>query len=452
MFKSFGETKKITEKLYEQNLELAVKNKTLSLLEKLYRTSVLTLTPEEMAREITDTVCKDLNLELAGVLIFKKEADSLTPLAFSESERLVKTLNELGFFLQDIKITDVSKHDFLKQVAYNETDGMTNSLQEVWGGLINKDHLAKIKKESHIKTILLYPLIINKEVFGMLLLGLNRNYNTLNTFEKTSIKSFINVIALLLDKAYLHKNLQDSYEITKRAYAEVDRLSKAKSEFISIASHQLRTPLSAIKGYISMLVEGTYGKVSEKAKRPLANVYESNQRLINLVNNLLDISRLEAGRMELEPEAVQIEEVIEGVIQELKITAEQKKLELKWEKPTVPLPKVLLDKDKMRQVFLNLVQNAIKYTKEGSITIRQSVSNNKLLVVVQDTGEGMTKEDLGKLFETFSRGTIGVQIAAEGAGLGLYIARKFVEMHKGRVWAESEGEGKGSTFYVELAL
>jgi signal transduction histidine kinase len=246
--------------------------------------------------------------------------------------------------------------------------------------------------------------------------------------------------------AELNKKLQLAYE-------EVDRLSKAKSEFISIASHQLRTPLTAIKGYISMLIEGTYGAVPKIAKKPLENVYESNERLINLVNNLLDISRIEAGRMEFEPEEAQIEDIIESVVAEFKITADQKKLYLKYDKPAQFLPKLLLDKDKIRQVFLNLINNSIKYTNQGGITIKiknQTDIKNTILITISDTGEGMTKEDLAKLFESFSRGSVGVQLSAEGAGLGLYIARKFVEMHKGKIWAESEGKGKGSTFYVEL--
>jgi signal transduction histidine kinase len=236
------------------------------------------------------------------------------------------------------------------------------------------------------------------------------------------------------------------------AYKKVDSLSKAKSEFISIASHQLRTPLSAIKGYISMLLEGTYGALAEKQKRPMENVYQSNERLINLVNNLLDISRIEAGRMEFEPEETQIEEITESAVSELKIAAEKKGLYLKLEKPKTPLPKLFLDREKMRQVFLNIFDNAIKYTNQGGITIKFKIQNSKFKIMISDTGEGMTKEDLEKIFETFSRGTIGVATHTEGAGLGLYIARKFVEMHGGRVWAESEGKSKGSTFYIELPV
>lgn len=238
----------------------------------------------------------------------------------------------------------------------------------------------------------------------------------------------------------------------RAANIELDRLSRAKSEFISIASHQLRTPLTAIKGYISMILEGSYGKFSERAKTPMENVYKSNERLINLVNNLLNISRIESGKMEFEPQISSTEEIIESVVAELKITAEKKKLYLKWEKAKTPLPKLLLDQDKMRQVILNLVDNAIKYTEKGGITIKAGAENGKCRVEISDTGEGMEKEELAKIFESFSRGMVGTKLYTEGAGLGLYIARKFVEMHGGKVWAESEGKSKGSTFNIELPI
>jgi len=236
------------------------------------------------------------------------------------------------------------------------------------------------------------------------------------------------------------------------AYQEVEKLSKAKSEFISIASHQIRTPLSAIKGYISMILEGTYGKITDKAKTPLENVYNSNERLVKLVNDLLSVSRIESGKIEFEPQKSSIEEVIMGVVDDLKIAAEKKKLYLKLEKPAEPLPKIMLDKDKMRQVILNLVDNAIKYTQKGGITIDTKVIDSKLQTLIKDTGGGMNKEDLVKLFESFSRGITGSQSYTGGTGLGLYIAKKFVEMHNGKIWAESPGPNKGSTFYIELPI
>jgi signal transduction histidine kinase len=231
----------------------------------------------------------------------------------------------------------------------------------------------------------------------------------------------------------------------------VERISQAKSEFISIASHQLRTPLSAIKGYLSMILEGSYGELPEKVKKPMENVYQSNERLIKLVNDILSVSKIEAGEMEMNWEKEDLREIIKEVISELSIKAKEKNLYLKFEEPK-EFPKILLDREKIRQVILNLVDNAIRYTQEGGVAVKLQIVNGRAQIVVSDTGEGLTKEEKEKLFERFSRGTAGTKFWTEGAGLGLYIARRFVEMHKGRIWAESEGRGKGSNFYVELPM
>ncbi len=239
-------------------------------------------------------------------------------------------------------------------------------------------------------------------------------------------------------------------EALQQAYAKLQVLDKAKSEFISIASHQLRTPLTAIKGYISMIIEGSYGKMPEKAQRPVENVYKSAERLINLVNDLLSVSRLEAGKIKVELEKTCIEDLILGIIEELKIKADKKKIYLKFQKPLRALPKIIIDPDKIRQVILNIIDNAIRYTITGGITIEVEVKTGKLRIIISDTGEGMTREEISNMFESFSRGAAGGRLWTEGSGLGLYIARRFVEMHHGKVWVESQGKGKGSTFYIEL--
>ena len=236
------------------------------------------------------------------------------------------------------------------------------------------------------------------------------------------------------------------------AYKELERLDRAKTEFLSIASHQLRTPLTAIKGYISMILEKSYGKVPEKIRKPLGNVFTSNERLVKLVNDLLSVTRIESGRMEIKFEKGSLEDVISSVVDELKIKAKERNLYLKWEKPKIPLPKISIDKDKIRQVILNLIDNAIKYTEKGGVTIETRRMNSELRIKVSDTGVGMEKGEIDILFEVMTRGRAGMRLWTEGTGLGLYIARKFVEMHQGKVWAESPGKDKGSTFYIELPV
>lgn len=233
---------------------------------------------------------------------------------------------------------------------------------------------------------------------------------------------------------------------------EIERLSNAKSEFISIASHQLRTPLTAIKGYISMALEGSFGKIPEKAQRPIKNVYDSNERLIKLVNDLLSFSRLESGKIEIEKESVNIIDLISKVVNIFKVETDKKGLSLKLEKPAKALPQILADSSKITDAISNLINNAIKYTPKGGIAIRLKMINSKLQIEIKDTGVGMTKEEMAKLFQSFSRGATGSKLYTEGAGLGLYIAKKYIEMHGGTLTVFSAGPGKGTTFTIELPV
>ncbi len=239
-----------------------------------------------------------------------------------------------------------------------------------------------------------------------------------------------------------------------QANEELKKLDKAKSEFVSIASHQLRTPLTAIKGYISMLLEGTYGAITEKQHKPVQNVYDSNERLIKLVNDLLNVSRIDAGRIELKLEKKDLANIMESAVAEIKVKTLKTGTKLVYKKPAKSLPLLRVDEEKIRNVFLNVLDNAVRYTPAGTVTaaLAYHPEQNIIRSEIKDTGEGMTKEELDRLFSSFTRGVAGARLWTEGAGLGLYIAKKFVELHKGKIWAESGGKGRGSVFVVELPL
>jgi signal transduction histidine kinase len=200
------------------------------------------------------------------------------------------------------------------------------------------------------------------------------------------------------------------------------------------------------------MLEGMYGTIPEKMWRPIGNVYESNERLINLVSDLLNLSRIEAGKIGMEWTTTNVEDIAESVSQELQIKAKERNLELILQKSKKSLPIVRVDQEKIRNVILNVIDNAIRYTRKGSITVKTEQVQDKIRIAISDTGAGMTKEELGKLFESFSRGGAGAQYSTEGTGLGLYIAKQFVQMHRGKIWAESPGKGRGSTFYIELPI
>jgi len=314
-----------------------------------------------------------------------------------------------------------------------------------------------------IEAALCLPLLIEGKIIGLIVLGNKLSGEPYSVQDIELLTTLSNQASIAFQNAKLYSQVQDLSQNLqkkveeqtrelKRAYEELKALDKAKSEFISMASHQLRTPLSAIKGYISMLIEGSYGQISEKTREKLINVFQSNERLIRIVNDLLSISKIELGKMELDLSLCQIEDLIQSCYEEMRIEAEKKGLKFIFEKPKTPLPKIKIDSLKIRQVILNLIDNAIRYTPEGEITIKLQMVNGKLQIVVKDTGEGLTKEEQRDIFEGFTRGSAGIAYFIEGAGLGLYLAKKFLELHQGKIWAESKGKGKGSTFFVELPM
>jgi len=456
---NFFRGRKIAQELYGRNLELATKNKTLSLLEKLYQTSIKTLAPEEMAAAVTGIIRHDLNLEFAGILAFNKKADTLASLGFSHSAHLAETLAKVKFFFENLHIDQASKNRFFSRALVNKSENITGAVEEIFTGPLGASHAALIKKESHIKTVLLYPLIMGNEVLGVLLLGLNRNYDTLNHFEKTSIKSFINVIALVLDKAYLYQNLQASYEVTKKAYAvekkaneELERLDKFKDQFLMTTQHNLRTPLTSMMGYTDLLLKGMFGKQTKKTTEVIQKFQTLTHGMIKMVNDFLDIAQFQLGKsvVTLKP-GVEILPMLDEIITELEFKAQSKDVALSFTKPDHQIV-ISADREKLKAALFNIIDNAIKYTPKGSVTV-QIQNHDAVKIVVSDTGIGIPKEKLPTLFETmFERGAEAKKIAATGSGIGLYLSAQIIKAHNGKVWVESEGEGKGSVFHVELPL
>jgi len=318
-----------------------------------------------------------------------------------------------------------------------------------------------IKEMEKLKTALLVPLFLKEKLIGLFLLGAKKSGDMFTNEDIKTMETVGAQAAIAIENSRLYEEMKDfsktlqkeverQTKTLKEANIKLEQLDKAKSEFVSIASHQLRTPLSVIKGYISMLLEGLWGEVSPEQKRHLEMVYLSNERLIKLIEDLLMVSRIEAGRLEFDFQMVSLSDIAENVVNELKPLADKKGLYLRYEKPAKPLPKIKADPLKIRQVVMNLIDNAIHYTEKGGAAVRLKQEKDKIIFSIQDTGIGIPEKEKVTLFEKFSRGKGVSKLHTEGTGLGLYLAAKLVEAHQGRIWAESEGEGKGSTFYFEL--
>lgn len=246
------------------------------------------------------------------------------------------------------------------------------------------------------------------------------------------------------------EELQKISESLAAANERLKALDSAKSEFISIASHQLRTPLTAIKGYASLLLEGAYGKVPAPIHDILEKMYTVNSRLVQLVEDLLNISRMEAGRIQYNFEVTQLEPIVAELVDMFMLMAKKKNLSLKMKLPSKSLPKMLIDGNKIKEVVSNLIDNALKYTVEGGVVVTVENGGQVARITITDTGIGIDPEDKNKLFDKFIRTKETSKMVVSGTGLGLYVGKNFVAAHGGKIWAESDGQGKGSRFIVEL--
>ena len=236
-------------------------------------------------------------------------------------------------------------------------------------------------------------------------------------------------------------------ELTQRLKA----LDAQKDEFISMAAHELRAPMTAIKGYISMIMEGDTGDIPEKARGYLADANSINDRLVRLVNNMLNVSRIEEGRMVFQWEVEELSHVVRSVYNQFVPEAERKGLAYSLNLPNEVKDKVRVDPDRIHEVLANFISNALKYTDHGSVEVKlKQAKGNNVRVEVIDTGPGISKEEQAKLFQKFYRVETNLG-KTTGTGLGLYISRLLVEKFGGKLGVDSDS-GKGSNFWFELPL
>jgi len=222
-----------------------------------------------------------------------------------------------------------------------------------------------------------------------------------------------------------------------------------KSEFLSLATHQIRAPLTAVKGYASLILEGDYGEVSDGVRNAVKIIGQSCENLVVIVNEFLDISRIEQGRMKYTLTNFDMKAVAVEILEELKPNIEHAGLTYDFHADEGEYV-VNADQGKLRQVVGNLIDNAIKYTPTGGMSVSIRKEGNAVHFSIKDTGIGISAEDIPKLFNKFTRAKDANKQNVIGTGLGLYVAKQMLEAQGGKIWIESEGVGKGTTFIVEL--
>ncbi len=271
------------------------------------------------------------------------------------------------------------------------------------------------------------------------LLNLNMSLDIVDQLvRQTLIRSYlILTLAVVIVMLLLIANTRlFQYAVLAKKLKEVEQL---KDEFISMASHELRTPITSLRGYLSMMNEGSLGEIPDLAHEKVAMMLGSADRLNDLVEDLLNVSRIEQGRLTINYEILQVEPVIEQVMAELKVQADQNNLQFVYEKPSEPLPKLLLDAGRLKQILVNIIGNSIKYTPKGSVTITTIYKPEENIIEIKcaDTGLGMTQKQRERLFTKFYRVKTEQTEHIKGTGLGLWITKQLIELMQGEILVDS---------------
>lgn len=433
----------INRELYVRNAELAVRNKTLSLLRSIDDVTMTSLGTDDMTREIASILTRAFDYPFVAIAVHEPKRRALVWKAFS----CLDSKQPLCVSVDTAKSIPLSRKDHVCARALSKGKGMVISrLDHVLDGSVSPEVVKMFRVNAHLKQTLVFPMSAQT---GLLVIGLNRAASDLTSYEKDTFASLMNLVTIAIQKAQTYSSLVDTTTKLRSANKKLKELDSLKTEFLSIASHQLRTPLAVVKGYAAMLKDGMLGTLNEKQTGAVATVQTAIEQLILLVNHLLDLTRIESGRLQVKPEVVDLNATLTWLVGFMQPKVVEKGLKLTLASPNDI--RVTADLEKLKEVLMNLVDNAVKYTEQGSVTVTVRAEKNLAVVEVKDTGYGLTPEDKARLFEKFATGSAS-KFVKTTSGLGLYVVRKLMTAMGGTVEAESKGKGKGSTFIVTIPL
>ncbi len=417
--------------------------------------------------KLTDTIVKEImevmKLNRAGVLLRedvtnKYKIQHIT--GFREDNGISLVRN--NFLTERLEKTK-------KSVVYEELNLQIRDArnQKIKDDLINlQSNMKRIEAE------LCLPLITKNKLRGIIVLGKKLSNEPYSVQDLDLLETLASQASLAIENAQLYAQIQDFNqnlesrvkEQTKEIQAKSDRLealleknqalSQMKTEFLRVVNHQLRTPTSIIKGMLSLLAEGSL-KTKKKKQEMIKRSYASANRLETILDDILDAQNLIEGQPVPDLKPADLNKIIQQAIDPVKPLAEQKQVELSFE-PAKDLPQVFLDTRLITKAIRKLVDNAVLYTEHGKVTVKAKSfkQNDKefVKIIVKDTGAGITEQDKQRLFKIFVRGKEAEKIHQNGSGLGLYIAKEFIQAHQGEIQVKSEGKDKGTTFMVTLPI
>lgn len=448
--RSFSELDEQAKLIVKTDLELnkaqEESDKRLNGLEALQKTSRListTLDEDELFHRLDQALLTDIDFERSMVLLF-------------DDDKQLRTRVSHGFSQEGIRfiISHLQKDSSLMDALQN---GHTFSSASC--PFQRKESIVRVFDTGHF---VISPILTQNGVIGIVFVGNQSNVAPITDGDEDLISILASQIGQTLENARLFGEVYRSsqaleskvQERTKQlqvALEEVQNISKTKSEFISAVSHELRTPLTSIKGYAAILMAGKLGDIPPQVKERLGKINTHSDNLVGLINDLLDISRIESGRVEMNFGKCQLPHIIENVHDLL--IPQMKDKNIQWATDLDPnIPTMYLDSSQTERVFINLVGNAIKFTPiNGTISVKVKMDNNIANLEVSDTGIGIPQDAVNRLFDEFYRVENEINQNVKGTGLGLPLAKKIVEAHDGKMWVTSVVK-QGTTFHFTLPV
>jgi signal transduction histidine kinase len=424
---------------------------------QLYSVAAALLVPDD---QTLDGTLRQLNQ-------FGYDLDRLRFVAKDEVELLARVREDYDQFIkvvtQVVELIRAGKVAQGREIQMAQTGPLADRLERLTNELVNKAEADMVTSidATHDAYIRSRGMVIGFAVGAValaLLLGYAISWSLIAPVQRMNVRlkeiasgDFAGRVAIPNrdELGALAGNLNRMSEELGRLYQQIEAASRHKSEFLANMSHELRTPLNAIIGFSEVLLERMFGELNPKQEEYLQDILTSGRHLLSLINDILDLSKVEAGRMELEPSAFDLASTLEGCLTLVRERASHHGIALELDMDE-SLGQFVADERKLRQVVLNLLSNAVKFTPEGGrIRLQGGREDDTVQISVSDTGVGIAPEDQEAVFEEFRQVGSDQARKSEGTGLGLALARKFVELHGGRIWVASE-VGKGSTFTITI--
>lgn len=438
---------KVAQELYIKNVDLAHTNRTLSLL-RIIDGLVLNqdTTTSDLLEGITKALIDNSSYLFSIVFIDKSNTGSRYLKAGSASYDQESWSRKISLDIDNTRL-EIQKEwyesrEISKVFDIEQPSGV--SLSALFGEQ-SLPILNSLFANSSAKTVYIVKIFAQNKVIGLLFIGMNEPAKSVKLEELEQLGRIGEATGIALDNKLLTEQYSSLLKSLQRSNDKLKALDEAKDEFVSMASHQLRTPLTSIKGYVSMVLEGDAGKINESQRQMLGQALFSSQRMVYLISDLLNVSRLKTGKFIIESKPVYLPELVESELNQLVEGANAKNIALSFEKPK-KFTMMNLDDMKLRQVVMNFTDNAIYYTPNGGkITLTLKDKKDSVEFTVRDTGMGVPKNEQHKLFAKFYRADNARKARPDGTGLGLFMAKKVIIAQGGSILFCSK-EGKGSTF------